>query len=177
MLLVWNLNWADAGLNIERGKENLSNRTGACSCKATRYKLTEDPMFTHVCHCSICKRHTGTAFVTHVFIEAEYITLEQGQVEAVDGQTGSGGDHLVYRCPDCQSALYSHYGGNRKIALVKGGTLDDPGSVTPGAHLWVEAKVPGIDIPPNVPAFSQNDVAAEVWPAAALERRKKGGWG
>ncbi len=155
----------------------MSERTGACSCKAIRYKLTEDPMFTHVCHCSICKRHTGTAFVTHIFIEAEYITLEQGQVEAVDAQTEGGGDHLVYRCPDCQSALYSHYGGNHKIALVKGGTLDDPGSVTPGAHLWVEAKVPWIDIPPNVPTFDQNYDAEVVWATEALARRKRGGWG
>ena len=121
----------------------MSERQGGCSCKATRYRLTEEPMFTHVCHCSICKRHTGTAFVTHIFIESAYLEVTEGRVEAYAGQTGSGSEHWVYRCPDCLSALYSHYAGNDQIALVKGGTLDDPASLAPGAHLWVETRCRG----------------------------------
>ena len=155
----------------------MSERQGGCSCKATRYTLTEEPMFTHVCHCSICKRHTGTAFVTHIFIEIAYLEVTEGRVEAYAGQTGSGSEHWVYRCPDCLSALYSHYAGNDEIALVKGGTLDDPASLPPGAHLWAENKVPWIEIPDGVPAFDQNYVAADVWPAASMERRRKAGWG
>ena len=73
----------------------MSGRQGGCSCKATRYRLTEEPMFTHVCHCSICKRHTGTAFVTHIFIESAHLEVTEGRVEAYAGQTGSGGEHWV----------------------------------------------------------------------------------
>lgn len=155
----------------------MSERTGQCSCGGTRYKLTKDPMFTHVCHCSQCKRQTGTAFVTHVFIETAHFEPISGEIEPVDGPSTTGGGHQLFRCSTCQSALYSQYGGNEKLSLVKGGTLDDLGSITVGAHLWVEAKVPWIDIPPSVPAFHQNYEPAEVWAADALERRKNAGWG
>lgn len=155
----------------------MGERLGGCSCNATRYRLTEEPMFTHVCHCSICKRHTGTAFVTHVFLETAYLEVIEGRAVPYAGQTGSGGEHWVHRCPACQTALFSHYAGNNQIALIKGGTLDDPGSVTPGAHLWVEGKVPWIEIPAGVPAFAQNYDAATVWPTAGFERRRKAGWG
>ena len=152
-------------------------RTGHCSCKSTQYTLTAEPMFTHVCHCSLCKRHSGTAFVTHVFIETAHMTLNHGRVEAVHCDTVSGSEHQLHRCPDCQSALFSHYGGNDRIACVKGGTLDDPASVTPGVHLWVEGKVPWIDIPKGVQTFDQHYDPADVWPADSLRRRKLAGWG
>ena len=67
------------------GGRTMSERQGGCSCKATRYTLTEEPMFTHVCHCSICKRHTGTAFVTHIFIESAHLEVTEGPVELVVG--------------------------------------------------------------------------------------------
>ncbi len=152
-------------------------RTGHCSCKSIKYQLKAEPMFTHVCHCSICKRHTGSAFVTHVFIETEHLEILRGEVEAVPCATTSGGAHMLHRCPDCHSPLYSHYGGNARIAVLKGGTLDDPGSVAPGAHIWVEGKVPWITIPDDVPAFDQDYEAAEVWPESSFARRKRAGWG
>ena len=28
---------------------------GGCSCGQVRYQLTQDPLFTHACHCTDCQ--------------------------------------------------------------------------------------------------------------------------
>ena len=33
---------------------------GECNCGAVRFEIGADPFGVFVCHCSICRRHTGT---------------------------------------------------------------------------------------------------------------------
>lgn len=134
-------------------------------------------MFIHVCHCNRCQAQTGTAFVTQVFIEREAFVLTSGELTVTDEATGGKGPHRAFRCAACLAVIYSEYGGNSKLAVVKGGTLADLSSLTPGAHLWVRNKVPWIALPDDVPVFAENYDPAEVWPPEALARRRGIGWG
>ncbi|MFZ8905507.1 MAG: GFA family protein, partial [bacterium] len=52
--------------------------TGGCSCRSVRYEITKQPMFVHCCHCHLCQQQTGSAFITHVFIETEHIEFSSG---------------------------------------------------------------------------------------------------
>ena len=36
---------------------------GSCLCKAVRYSVTGDPISNHICHCTHCKKVTGSAFI------------------------------------------------------------------------------------------------------------------
>src|SRR5947208_15318989 len=105
-------------------------RQGGCACGAVRYRLASDPLFVHCCHCLNCQRQTGSAFVINLLIEADRVELLAGEPLAVDVPRDDGGTQRVYRCPQCQVALYSQYGGP-EIDLVKAGTLDDPSLVAP----------------------------------------------
>ena len=84
---------------------------GGCACGAVRYRLTSAPMFVHCCHCLDCQRQTGSAFVLNAMIETDRIELLQGSPEPVRVPTDSGRPHDIYRCPQCQTALWSDYGG------------------------------------------------------------------
>ena len=103
-----------------RGKETMSERTGQCSCGGTRYKLTKDPMFTHVCHCSQCKRQTGTAFVTHVFIETAHFEPISGKIERVDGPSTTGGGHQLFPLLDLSVSALQPVRRERKTFPCKG---------------------------------------------------------
>ncbi len=84
---------------------------GGCFCGRIRYRLKRRPMFVHCCHCRDCQRQLGSAFVVNGIVEAENVELLQGKPVMVTLSTDSGRPHDVYRCPDCQSALWSDYGG------------------------------------------------------------------
>jgi hypothetical protein len=73
--------------------------TGGCSCGDVRYELTSPPMFTHCCHCLVCQRQTGSAFVINALIETVRIRMLAGEPVPVRMPTDSGRPHDIYRCP------------------------------------------------------------------------------
>ena len=40
--------------------------TGGCLCGAVRYRATVGPIRAVNCHCGMCRRASGAAFLTHV---------------------------------------------------------------------------------------------------------------
>jgi hypothetical protein len=134
-----------------------------------RYRLASEPLFTHCCHCLNCQRQTGSAFVINLLIEADRVELLAAVPQPVDVPRDDGSTQRIYRCPDCQVAVYSEY-GRRELRFVRGGTLDEPSSVSPDVHIFTQSKLPWITLPDSVPAFDVYYDAKTLWPAASLQR-------
>ena len=145
---------------------------GGCACGAVRYRLTGAPMFVHCCHCLDCQRQTGSAFVLNALIETDRITLVKGEPQAIAVPTDSGRPHRIFRCPSCQTAVWSEYGGVAKLRFVRIGTLDEPSALAPDVHIYTRSKQPWVSLPAGVPSFEAYYSSKEVWPAASLERRR-----
>jgi hypothetical protein len=146
-----------------------TEREGGCSCGEIRYRLTSDPLFTNCCHCLNCQRQTGSAFVINLLIEADRVELLAGDPRPVDVPREDGSAQRIFRCPTCQVAVFSQY-GRTDVNFVRGGTLDDPSSVGPDAHIFTRSKLRWITLPESVPAFEVYYDTKSLWPAASLER-------
>ena len=146
--------------------------TGGCACGKVRYELTDAPMFVHCCHCLNCQRQTGTAFVLNMMIEASRVELLSGTPTAVAMPRDEGRLHRIFRCPKCQVAVWSEYGGRSEVLFVRAGTLDDPATVSPDVHIYTRSKLPWITLPASVPAFEEYYDTAALWPPESLARRK-----
>jgi len=144
-------------------------RDGGCACGEIRYRLMSEPLFVHCCHCLNCQRQTGSAFVVNVLIETDRIELLAGDPQPVDVPRGGARKQRIFRCPTCQIAVFSRY-TRAGIRFVRGGTLDDPASVTPDVHIYTRSKVGWVALPDAVPAFATYYDTAKLWPAASLER-------
>jgi hypothetical protein len=147
----------------------MSAREGGCSCGAVRYRLASEPLFVHCCHCLNCQRQTGSAFVINLLIESDRVELLAGRPGPVDVPRDDGSAQRVYRCPACQVALFSEYGGPA-VKFVRAGTLDDPASVTPDVHIYTRSKLPWVELPESVPAVAVYYDTNELWPPESLER-------
>jgi hypothetical protein len=145
---------------------------GGCACGGLRYRVRSRPMFVHCCHCKDCQRQTGTAFVLNALIEADRVELLSGNPKPYEMPTDSGRPHTVFRCPDCGTAIWSHYGGLTKLRFLRVGTLDDPTAMPPDVHIYTRSKLPWINLPQGVPAFDAYYSSRDLWPAESLERRK-----
>ena len=142
---------------------------GGCACGAVRYRLASEPMFVHCCHCLNCQRQTGSAFVINLLIEADRVEILAGSPEQVDVPREGDRSQRIFRCPDCQIAVFSEY-GSRKVRFVRAGTLDDPRDVRPDVHIYTRSKVKWVAIPSETPAFEVYYDAEKLWPPASLER-------
>jgi hypothetical protein len=129
-------------------------------------------MFVHCCHCRDCQRQTGSAFVINAIIETDRITLLSGDPAPIAMPTDSGHPHEIYRCPACQTALWSDYGGRPALRFVRVGTLDDPAALPPDVHIFTRSKLPWVELPETVPAFEVYYETQALWPPASLDRRR-----
>ena len=144
-------------------------REGGCACGAVRYRLASEPLFTNCCHCLNCQRQTGSAFVINLLIEADRVELLAGDPHPVDAPRDDGSTQRIFRCPTCEVAIFSQY-GHPGVSFVRAGTLDDPASVAPDAHIFTRSKLPWVALPDSVPAFDVYYDSKTLWPSASLER-------
>ena len=149
----------------------MSGMEGGCACGEVRYRLTSSPIFVHCCHCLNCQRQTGSAFVLNMLIEASRVELLEGNPTAVDVPREHG-PHQIFRCPTCQVAVWSEYGGRSEVLFVRAGTLDDHAAVSPDVHIYTRSKLPWVTLPAEVPAFEAYYDAKTLWPPESLARRK-----
>ena len=144
-------------------------REGGCACGSIRYRMTSDPLFTHCCHCLNCQRQTGSAFVINLLIESDRVELLAGAPQPVDVPRDDGSMQRIYRCPTCQIAVFSEY-TRPEVWFVRGGTLDEPTTVTPDVHIFTKSKVSWLTLPESAPAFEVYYDTNALWPAESLER-------
>ena len=129
-------------------------------------------MFVHCCHCLDCQRQTGSAFVLNAIIEADRIELVAGDPKPVAVPTDSGRPHEIYRCPACQTAMWSDYGCRPNYRFVRIGTLNDPTALAPDVHIFTRSKQPWVKLPEGARAFEVFYELEQEWPAESLARRR-----
>jgi len=146
---------------------------GGCACGEVRYRVQGKPMFVHCCHCTSCQRETGSAFVINALYESDRVIPTKGSPEPILTPSESGRGQQVWRCPSCQVALWSNYGGAvDQIRFLRVGTLDRPGDVPPDIHIYTRSKLPWVTLPAGALAVEAYYDSRKVWPAESLERRK-----
>lgn len=144
---------------------------GGCACGAVRYALTRAPMIVHACHCRDCQRLTGSAFVINLWIERKFVEASGAAPVPHRVPAGSGKPHEIFSCPSCGTALWSKYhAAPGDTVLLRGGTLDDPGAVTPDVHIFTRSKVKWLELPKDARVFEAYYKRDEVWPPESLER-------
>lgn len=133
----------------------MGSREGGCACGTVRFRLTDDPIVVHCCHCRSCQRESGSAFALNAVIEADNVELVSGAPERIDTPSDSGKGQAVFRCPVCKVALWSHYAGvGAKADFIRVGALDDPEAFPPNVHIFTASKQPWVALPTDAEAFA-----------------------
>ena len=127
--------------------------SGGCRCGAVRYTVPDAFVYALNCHCSRCRRATGSAFKPFGGIERPHVRLTSGDDRLL--VVGLGDCHDV-RCGACGSLLYSIV-REGLWAHVAYGTLDEAPSLRPTAHIQVASKAPWFDITDGLPQHAEFD--------------------
>src|SRR3954468_5158579 len=86
--------------------EKASARTlvGKCMCGAVHYAVADEFVYAANCHCSNCRRATGSAFKPFAGIERDKLRITKGEDSLMVVGDENGNDT---RCKTCGSLLYS----------------------------------------------------------------------
>jgi hypothetical protein len=123
---------------------------GGCLCGVVGYEVEDAFSAAFYCHCSQCRRATGSAFKPMAVICSEKLRLTHGASDMLIYGTPTS-THDAH-CGRCGSFLYSviSHTGNTHVAM---GTLIDPPSIRPSFHMFVASKAPWYEITDGLPQF------------------------
>jgi hypothetical protein len=135
---------------LDESKEQSRSLKGKCMCGAVEYRVDDAFLSALNCHCSNCRRTTGSAFKPFAGIERGKLKLVAGAEELM--RVGEEDTHDAH-CGKCGSLLYSvvREGAYVHIAM---GTLADAPSIRPSAHIFVGSKAPWFTFTDDLPQYA-----------------------
>jgi len=105
----------------------LSKATGKCLCGNVSYEITGNLGIFQYCHCSRCRKFTGSVHAANLLVAPEHFKWLGGE-EYVGRYEPEDTKHFATSfCKNCGSSL-PWLGKSKKAVVVPAGTLDsDPG--------------------------------------------------
>ncbi len=123
---------------------------GGCLCGAVRYRVTGVPTDQTHCHCTLCRKVSGSAFVTWASWPSESMDLTSGEMAYCQSSEKARRGF----CSQCGSTLTFDLLGSGMIDLAVC-TLDDPNIMNPADHIWTSTKISWIHLSDGLPMFSE----------------------
>jgi hypothetical protein len=135
---------------------------GACLCGAVQLSVADEFVYAAMCHCSICRRATGSAFKAFAGIERGKLSITRGEDALMAFGEENGNDT---RCKVCGSFLFSVVRDGEFVHVAMGCLIDDP-TIRPTEHIFVGSKAPWFSITDGLPQY-QEHVGASAGPETA----------
>ncbi|MBQ4834801.1 GFA family protein [Pseudoalteromonas luteoviolacea] len=130
-------------------------KTGSCACGEFSYEVTGDPMGLAVCHCTACKKRTGSAFGMGCFFPKENLKI-QGEYKEYTRIADSERSVTHRFCTNCGTTIMWTAQAMPNGIAVAGGSFDDPNWITPPLHAWGSKALPWFQFPEGVNVFAEN---------------------
>ncbi|MFL6621142.1 MAG: GFA family protein [Sulfurifustis sp.] len=125
---------------------------GACLCGAVRYEI-DGPLrsLTH-CHCSMCRKHHGTAFSTFAGARLTGFRWVSGEDRITRFESSANGERSS--CSTCGSVTPILLPALGMVLAPAGNLVGDLG-IRPDAHIFVGSKAPWYTITDNLPRHEE----------------------
>ena len=134
---------------LEKADRKLS---GKCLCGAVQYVVADEFSYALNCHCSNCRRTTGSAFKPFAGIGREKLIVTRGHADLMIYGDEQGNDT---HCGVCGSLLYSIVRAGAFVHVAMGTLVDAP-TIRPTKHIFVGSKAPWYTITDDLPQYDEH---------------------
>ena len=121
----------------------MSNLTlsGSCLCGGVSYEITgEAGQFWH-CHCSRCRKASGTGHATNILLKPDSVAWTTGEELLRSYKVPDAKRFATVFCSVCGS-LMPRIAPDRSIAVVPAGTLDEDPGIRPQGRIYQHSRTP-----------------------------------
>ena len=122
---------------------------GGCFCGAIRFAVTPPVTFCAHCHCTMCRRNHGAAFVTWVAVPNAQLELLAGEAQLVRFRSSDHGTRS--HCGRCGSSLFCDSTQHPDLIDVVLANFDPPVEITPQAHIYFDDHIDWVTLGDTLP--------------------------
>ena len=112
--------------------------SGACNCGAVAFEIIGDLSGVFVCHCSICRRATGSNGIAVVVVDNDAFRWIRGE-DYIATWKKPDADWQMWRCSTCGSPVPG-INDETRMFVPAGLILDGGESLKVIHHIWVDSK-------------------------------------
>ena len=124
---------------------------GKCLCGNVAVKISGDITDILHCHCSLCRKNSGTAFATNGFINSKDFKIISGENSLSTFSFKPGRNR--HFCSNCGSPVYSSNDQDLARYRIRLGILDSDISERPISHNFVSSKANWEEFDNDLPRY------------------------
>ncbi len=127
--------------------------TGSCLCKSITFEIEGDFEDFYLCHCSRCRKDTGSAHASNLFSSSAKLKWISGE-DKVKTYRVENSNHSKSFCPNCGSALPTLQ-MDESLLVVPAGSLDSDLNISPKGHIFVDSRASWDNNLEKIPHYSE----------------------
>ena len=125
---------------------------GGCLCGRVQYQVRGPFDAFHICHCSQCRRSTGSAHASNIFTSKDKITWLKGEDLVKRFDSDQPGVISKSFCSHCGSLVPYVSASSGKLIIPAGSLSEDP-SIRPQDNIFWEDRADWYDTVSTAPRF------------------------
>lgn len=124
---------------------------GKCLCGVVKIKVKGEISDIIHCHCSLCRKNSGSAYATNGFINSKYFEIVSGKDNLSTFSFKLGRNR--HFCTSCGSPVYSSNEQDPERYRIRLGILDSDIVERPISHNFVSSKANWEDLDVKLPRY------------------------
>ncbi len=113
--------------------------TGSCLCGEVHYEITGSLGIFQYCHCSRCRKFTGSAHAANIIVAPNQFKWIKGEEYLGRFEVAEAKHFATSFCNKCGSSL-PWKSKSEKSVIIPAGTLDDDPEIRPFQNIFYESK-------------------------------------
>ena len=127
---------------------------GRCLYGAVHYEVSGEPTRFHHCHCSRCRKATGTGHATNLFLQPGTLRWTRGEDRVRSFKVPQAERFANQFCVDCGARLPRLVAGTDQV-MIPAGSLDDPVALEPQARIFQDSRAAWSCAGDTLPTFGR----------------------
>jgi hypothetical protein len=127
---------------------------GSCLCGAVQYEATGEPTRFYHCHCSRCRKSSGTGHATNLFLEDAQLIFTNGEDLIQSYKIPEAERFTRQFCSKCGSSV-ARFVPERNAIVIPAGSLESDPPIMPQARIFWDSRASWSCSDDHIPCFAE----------------------
>lgn len=131
-------------------------RTATCACGQASITVNANPTMHGVCHCTNCKRRTGSAFGVSAYFDRTAVVAQSGSTSVYAfHHAAQNHDQERHFCSKCGTTLFWYLSAMPESIGIAGGCFSDDGLPSPTYTVTDKKREPWVLLPSSWEVYAE----------------------